>query len=51
MKEYCISTHAFEIILESLVKLEEERDSNVNYKVDHHDNQIFDHPEAKFFVV
>ena len=25
--------------------------SNVNYKVDHHDNQIFDHPEAKFFVV
>jgi 1,2-phenylacetyl-CoA epoxidase catalytic subunit len=26
-------------------------DSNVNYKVDHHDNQIFDHPEAKFFVV
>lgn len=29
----------------------EEVSSNVNYKVDHHDNQIFDHPEAKFFVV
>ncbi len=32
-------------------QIEKESFSNVNYKVDHHDNQIFDHPEAKFFVV
>ncbi len=37
MKEYCISTHAFEIILESLVKLEEERDLILEYYFDPND--------------
>ena len=37
MKKISISTHAFESILESLVKLEEERDLILEYYVDPND--------------